>query len=227
LTRLWSCPPPCSPSLASNASWRGVFSPHPPHHHPLPSSLPRLTCRVTQHIYDTTQHNTFTTRPDPTRHDTTKLRHEATATTPYTKRHDTVTTRSDTARRRHGLVMMRRRIGHCVHPPKGTFLLLYSTSLTHHLHPQKRAVHARFRGWSLLGTTTTTPILENEPSMLVFECGHSLAPPPPHHPRKQAPYARFQGWLVALASLLQPTTTTPSTLENELVHSFSMVLLFF
>jgi len=189
LTRLWSCPPPSSPSLASNASWRGVFSPHPPHHHPLPSSLPHLTCCVTQHVYNTTQHNT------------TKLQHEATATTPYTKRHDTATTRSDTARRRHGLVMMRRRIGHCAHPPKGTFLLLYSTSLTHHLHPQKQAEHARFRVWSLLGTTTTTP--SSKTSSL---CS----------------FSRVVG-----SSLLQPTTTTPSILENELVRSFLMVLLFF
>ena len=39
---MWSCPPPHSPSLASKASWKGVFSLHPSHHHPFP--LPHFKC---------------------------------------------------------------------------------------------------------------------------------------------------------------------------------------
>jgi len=59
-------------------------------------------------------------------------------------------------------------------------------SANYHHHPQKRAYAARFRGWSLLGTTTTTPSLKTS-----RVCSFSRVVAPWHHhhhfhPRKRA-----------------------------------------
>jgi hypothetical protein len=61
-----------------------------------------------------------------------------------------------------------------------------------HLHPRKRATYTRFRGRSLPGNTTSTSTLENEPCMLIFEGGCSLATPPPSPPSKTSLRACFR-----------------------------------
>jgi len=96
-------------------------------------------------------------------------------------------------------------------PPssKTSHVCLFSRVVTswhhyHHHHPRKRATYAHFRGWSLLGTTTTTTILENEHKQLVFKGGCSL-----------------------VAFCYSPPPPPPYTLENELICLFSTVLLVF
>ena len=184
-SRSWPCPPSYSPSLASKASWKGVFSPHPPHHHPLSSLGPSLN--TTRRVYDTTRHARL-------RHNTTRPGDDEGG------------------------------IGHRAHPLKKVRFYSFNTilypSLTTSTRHTTTAAHQP-------ATRVVTPchhhtILENEPHMFVFEGGCSLPPPPPLPSSKTSISGSFSR--VVGSSLLQSTTTT---LENELVHSFSMVSLIF
>ena len=147
------------PSLQMRVGGVFLVLTHPPHHHPLPA--------LAQHVYDTTQHNTTRLQHNTTRlrrntfttqhvYDATRLRQHNTTQHGY----DTTWPGDDEEGDRPS----------CPSPPKRYASITLIQPPPPH-YPRKRAYVARFRGWLLPGTTTTTSILENEHKRLVFKGG--------------------------------------------------------